>query len=61
MLLFAVVASSIANPRPPARVTVRIVRAQTMTEKDWERSARKREIIRSENGRLLRIRLIEFE
>jgi hypothetical protein len=61
VLLLAAIAASVTGPRLPARVTARIVRAQAVTKQDWERLGRKREIVRSENERPLRIRLIEFE
>ena len=59
MLLFAVTAA-VTSP-PQARVSVRIVRAQRVSKEEWERSARKREIVIDETGRKVVVRLIELE
>lgn len=59
MLLLAALAA--ATPQFPARATVRIVRAQKVDSQEWQRPGRKREIVRSEYGRPVRIRVIEFE
>jgi hypothetical protein len=60
MLLLALFATA-ATPQSAARVTVLIARRREVTEQEWERLGRKREVIRAENGRQFKIRLIEFE
>ena len=60
MLFLAALAAATPQPQP-ARVTVRIVRAQPVDRSAWEKSARRREVVRSEDGRRVKIRLIEFE
>ena len=61
MLLLAAIAASVTSPHLSARVTVRIVRAQPVTKQEWDRLRRAREIVRSDNGRRVRIRLIDFD
>ena len=60
MVLLAALAAAITPPAP-ARATVRIVQAQRVDGREWERAARRREVVRVESGRRTRIRLIEFE
>jgi hypothetical protein len=60
MLLFVALAA-VATPPVQARATVRIVRAQRVTREEWQRSARRREIVLREGERKMIVRLIEFE
>jgi hypothetical protein len=60
VLLFAAIAA-VTTPPQQARASVRIVRAQRVTRKEWERSARKREIVVREGERKVIVRVIEFE
>lgn len=66
LLLFAEVVT--ASPRPvaaaaPAQIAVRIERSRTVTPEGWEKAppAERREIERTdENGRRVKLRLIEY-
>lgn len=59
MLFLAAIAAA-ATPQQ-VRASVRIVKAQRVTQEEWERSTRRREIVVKEGGRKVTIRLIEFE
>jgi hypothetical protein len=60
VLLFAAIAA-VTTPPQQAQASVRIVRAQRVTMEEWERSARKREIVVREGERKVIVRVIEFE
>jgi hypothetical protein len=60
VLLFAAIAAA-STPTQQVRASVRIVRAQRVTMEEWERSARKREIVVREGERKVIVRVIEFE
>jgi hypothetical protein len=59
-MLFLVAIAAAATPQR-VRASVRIVKAQRVTQEEWERSTRRREIVVKEGGRKVTIRLIEFE
>lgn len=50
-----------ADAAREARATVRIVRAARATSEEWGRSERRYERITEEEGRPIRLRLLEFE
>ena len=60
MLLFAAIAA-VTTPPQQARASARIVHAQRVNKQEWERSARKREIVVREGERKIVVRVIEFE
>ena len=49
------------TPPQHARASVRIVHAQRVNKEEWDRSARKREIVVREGDRRVTVRVIEFE
>jgi hypothetical protein len=59
VLFLAAIAA--ATPSVQAEAMVRIERAQRVTDEDWRRSPRKREIVVREGGREVKVRQIEFE
>ena len=58
MLLLATILA--VSPQAQARATVRIVRAEPIGREAWLRSGG-REIVMEEDGRRIRVRLVEFE
>jgi hypothetical protein len=60
VLLLAAIAA-MTTPHQQAQASVRIIRAQRVNKEEWERSARRREIVVREDGRKVIVRLIEFE
>jgi hypothetical protein len=59
LLLSAIAAMT--SPQQQAQASVRIIRAQRVNKEEWERSARRRQIVVREDGRKVIVRLIEFE
>ena len=59
LLLGALLA--VTQPPQPARVIVRIERAQRITKAEWDKAARRRELVRIEGKRRVKLRLVEFE
>ena len=58
MLLVLIAASAQVQQ---ARATVRILPAARISREEWIKSARRRELVLEEKGRLVRVRLVEFE
>jgi hypothetical protein len=60
VLLLAAIAA-MTGPQQQVQASVRIMRAQRVNKEEWERSARRREIVVREDGRKVIVRVIEFE
>jgi len=62
-MLIAAAATAVAPAaKSTARATIRVLRAESVTERDWREASRRSErIVTDEHGRKLLYRLIEFE
>lgn len=61
MLIAQTLSSATVPPPRPARATVRIERAATVSEADWSKAERRSERLVVERGQPVRLRLVEFE